>query len=236
MEDLLEKLERERAQLLLAVLEVEDIDRMRTRKRIQSLKDVYEELELVAAAAAPVVHPSEGASNPNPAVLTADFYASYLVVLLLAKNLNDARFLWKRIALETKQESEPLRNVWEIGKALWERDFTAAYAAMSKTWPETLGPVIAVLRQSTRESTAELLSSAYSSISFNDAAHALGFDDEPSLLQYCQALGWSVSSADHMIHPKPLPQTTTRAAALEQLDTISQYVLHLEQNTLVKLQ
>lgn len=33
---------------------------------------------------------------------------------------NDARFLWKRIALPIKQESQVLRKVWEIGKALWQ--------------------------------------------------------------------------------------------------------------------
>jgi hypothetical protein len=34
---------------------------------------------------------------------------------------NDARFLWKRIASETKQSSELLADVWAIGKALWKR-------------------------------------------------------------------------------------------------------------------
>ncbi|EGZ04951.1 hypothetical protein PHYSODRAFT_342800 [Phytophthora sojae] len=101
----------------------------------QPLKTLSEELELVAAAATTV---------PLAAALTPDFYASYLLIVLLAKKMNDARFLWKRIARRTPRRS---RAVWEIGKALWQ--------------------------PATREGTAELLSLAYSTISVSDAALGL---------------------------------------------------------------
>ncbi|EGZ05346.1 hypothetical protein PHYSODRAFT_342488 [Phytophthora sojae] len=101
----------------------------------QPLKTLSEELELVAAAATTV---------PLAAALTPDFYASYLLIVLLAKKMNDARFLWKRIARRTPRSS---RAVWEIGKALWQ--------------------------PATREGTAELLSLAYSTISVSDAALGL---------------------------------------------------------------
>ncbi|EGZ04660.1 hypothetical protein PHYSODRAFT_343048 [Phytophthora sojae] len=101
----------------------------------QPLKTLSEELELVAAAATTV---------PLAAALTPDFYASYLLIVLLAKKMNDARFLWKRIARRTPRSSGA---VWEIGKALWQ--------------------------PATREGTAELLSLAYSTISVSDAALGL---------------------------------------------------------------
>ena len=88
-------------------------DRTAQQKLEQQLHCLSEELELVAAAAA--------APSREAATLSADFYASYLVLVLLSGDLNDARFLWRRIKTETKEASEALRNVWAIGKALWQR-------------------------------------------------------------------------------------------------------------------
>lgn len=82
MEQTLEALERQRAEQLAALLAVSAVD----AQRVDALKRVLEDLELVAAA----VTPADVASsdrNPNPDVLTADFYAGYLLVVLLSKNL-----------------------------------------------------------------------------------------------------------------------------------------------------
>jgi hypothetical protein len=82
MEQMLEALERQRAEQLAALLAASAVD----AQRVDALKRVLEELELVAAAATPANVSSSG-RNPNPGVLTADFYAGYLLVVLLSKNL-----------------------------------------------------------------------------------------------------------------------------------------------------
>lgn len=51
----------------------------------------------------------------------------------------------------------------------------------------------------------------------------------------CAALQWEVNAADQLIQPKALPHALRHNTGLEQLETLSQYVLHLEQNTVVKL-
>ncbi|GLE02208.1 hypothetical protein PINS_up011046 [Pythium insidiosum] len=235
MEDLLVKLQLEKTQLLSSVLAIEDSDRSRTLQRVQALKELLEEIELVAAAVGPVVADADAGVNPNPAVLTEQFYASYLVIVLLAQNLNDARFLWKRIPSETKQLSDLLPSVWSIGKALWKRDFAASYAAMNRDWPEGVRELIALLRESTRESAAELLGVAYSTIPLKEAAVALGFDDESALVAYCKSLEWDVSLETKLLHPKPLPRSAPELSSLQQLESISNYVLHLEEQTTIKL-
>ncbi|DAZ97158.1 TPA: hypothetical protein N0F65_004772 [Lagenidium giganteum] len=235
MENTLEKLQHERAQLQNNVLEIEDNDRKATAQRVQALKECYEELELVAAAVAPPTQPEDGMRNPNPAVLTGEFYASYLVVLLLSKNLNDARFLWKRIAPETKQASAPLKAVWEIGKALWTRNIARAYEMMDQPWPGELQQLIGHLRVSTRASMAELLSVAYSKLSFNDAAQALGFAQQQDLVAYCEDLKWQVHTSEQLLQPEPLAHNPSHSITLQQLDDLAQHVLHLEQNTVMKL-
>ncbi|KAF1333258.1 Cop9 signalosome complex subunit, partial [Globisporangium splendens] len=228
MEGLLEKLKLEKARLLRELLAGahDENDRSVVEMRVLKLLDTLEELELVAAAASPSEEHAEmtTTSSPNPTVLNAEFYTSYLLVLLLANSLNDARFLWKRIAASVKQDSEPLRNAWEIGKALWQRNFAAAYAAMSQTWPQEVQPLVDLLKQLTRESTAELLSSAYSTISISDAANALGFAQQEELVSYCAALQWEVSPENQLIHPKPLSHALRHNMGLEQLESLSHEV------------
>ncbi|KAG2772773.1 hypothetical protein PC116_g5780 [Phytophthora cactorum] len=226
MDNLVETLQTQREELLAAHAAASDRDT--ARQIVQQLKSVSEELELVAAAAS---------SSPQSA-LSPDLYASYLLVVLLSKNLNDARFLWKRIPIEIKQISEELRNAWEVGKALWQRNLAAAYAAMDYDWSPSLQGLVEALKTSTREDAAELLSLAYSTVSVSDAALALGFARHEDAVQYCSSLGWEVSAPNRLILPKPLANTRrgrSTVVDLDQLDTLSKTVLHLEQNTVLKL-
>ncbi|KAE8896407.1 hypothetical protein PF005_g7514 [Phytophthora fragariae] len=227
MENLVLTLQTQREELLAA--HAASSDREASQQLVQQLKALSEELELVAAAAT---------TAPLASALTADFYASYLLTVLLANNLNDARFLWKRIAPEIKQSSEELRAVWDIGTALWQRNLAAAYAAMDYDWSPSLQGLIEALKTATREGTAELLSLAYSTISVSDAALALGFARHEDAVQYCSSLNWEVSEADQLILPKPLGNVRrgpSTVVDLNQLDTLSKSVLHLEQNTVFKL-
>ncbi|CAI5714931.1 unnamed protein product [Peronospora destructor] len=227
MDNRVAMLQTQRDVLLVAYAAVSDRDT--AQHLFKQLKNLSEELEIVAAAAAPLL---------QAPTLSVDFYASYLLLLLLSKNLNDARFLWKRIAIEIKETSEELQKVWEIGKALWQRNLAAAYVAMDYNWSPMLQGLVEALKISTREATAELLSVAYSTISVADVILALGFARQEDALQYCSSLNWDVSEADQLVWPKPMasvqrgPSTTVN---LDQLDMLSKTVLHLEQNTVVKL-
>lgn len=226
MNNLVESLATQRNELLAAYAATRD--RETAGQLVHQLKRVSEELELVAAASAPALH---------PAALSSDVYASYLLIVLLSKNLNDARFLWKRIPIETKQGSEELCNVWEVGKALWQRNLGGAYTAMDYDWSPSLQGLVEALKLSTREDAAELLSRAYSTISIGDVALALGFARHEDAVQYCLSLGWEVSTVDLLVLPKPLANARRTALTpdLDQLDTLAKAVLHLEQNTVAKL-
>lgn len=78
MECVVDKLQIERVQQLSQLLDVEENDRSVVELRILALKETFEELELVAAAAT---------AEPTSPVLTAALYTEYLLVVLLAKNL-----------------------------------------------------------------------------------------------------------------------------------------------------
>lgn len=111
---------------------------------------------------------------------------------------------------------------------------------------------------STRESATELLSVAYSTISFQDVMIALGFEQEDAMVQCtapghvrsphfsiyligcglvvdCSLLNWEIAANEKLVKPKPLKHASRYETGLEQLDSLSQSVLHLEQNTVLKL-
>lgn len=86
MLELVARLERQQAELLAELLQIAEAQPSVDGERVAELKRGFEELELVAAAATPAADAGVP-TNPNPAVLTPDFYATYLLIVLLSKNL-----------------------------------------------------------------------------------------------------------------------------------------------------
>ena len=57
-----------------------------------------------------------------------------------------AKLLWQRIPSEVKDSSPELKDLWEIGKKLWKREFAAVYGlAQSPSWPSHLEPIVTSL-------------------------------------------------------------------------------------------
>ena len=57
-----------------------------------------------------------------------------------------AKLLWQRIPSEVKDSSPELKDLWEIGKKLWKREFAAVYSlAQSPSWPPHLEPIVTSL-------------------------------------------------------------------------------------------
>jgi hypothetical protein len=85
MENLLDKLQQERELTQRKLLFVEDND---FTARLQNLKEIYEEMELVAASSYINLNPTEEEPlNPNPHILTSDFYSQYLLILLISHEM-----------------------------------------------------------------------------------------------------------------------------------------------------
>eukprot|EP01027_Heterolobosea_sp_BB2_P014948 GEZU01021432.1.p1 GENE.GEZU01021432.1~~GEZU01021432.1.p1 ORF type:complete len:228 (-),score=35.12 GEZU01021432.1:231-914(-) len=74
------------------------------------------------------------------------FYSSWLLSLLIQNDLENARFLWKRIHKDTKKNSNELKAVWKIGQGMWNRDPAAVYQALTTySWDTSLVPLVNVL-------------------------------------------------------------------------------------------
>ncbi|CAG8687098.1 1776_t:CDS:2, partial [Cetraspora pellucida] len=123
------------------------------------------------------------ALTQNNTISLEDFYNTFLLGYLLEQDLPSARFLWKRLGDNVKGNSKELRSIWDVGVALWQRDYDNTYKLIdSNTWSPVIAPLMEQLGENLRERMLALLSEAYSSITIDDVGRYLGLPREKVLL------------------------------------------------------
>eukprot|EP01083_Nonionella_stella_P040810 110622_1 len=169
----------------------------------------------------------EGYSEKRAATARSLQMLSYLIL----NDLDNARFLWKRV--EFDERSEELTALWKIGSALWKQDHESAYDAMSKfDWSEITKPFVAHLRESTRAHMLTLLAKSYSSISLESCTVELGMSredcDKPlHCLSDLISVGWTIEG--NIARPPTIqPSQDTNIDAQKQLQQLTEYICHLE--------
>eukprot|EP01102_Stenamoeba_stenopodia_P009437 TRINITY_DN277_c0_g1_i2.p1 TRINITY_DN277_c0_g1~~TRINITY_DN277_c0_g1_i2.p1 ORF type:complete len:140 (-),score=34.14 TRINITY_DN277_c0_g1_i2:250-669(-) len=81
------------------------------------------------------------------------FYGVHLLTYLALNDLNNARFLWKRIPADIKKGDTPvareLNAIWNIGKGMWAKNYSNVYkaAASELPWSEIHASLVNVVRE-----------------------------------------------------------------------------------------
>ena len=123
--------------------------------------------------------------------LSPFFYSSFLLSYLIENDLDNARFLWKRIPTDLKKGNHVIGTVWKIGQHMWQREYVETYKAIATTqWDASLQQLIQRLVDAFRQRTALLLTRAYTSISSVDVASFLGLSEQEAQ-QYVSPLQWT---------------------------------------------
>uniref|UniRef100_A0A8B9FVI1 COP9 signalosome subunit 8 n=1 Tax=Amazona collaria TaxID=241587 RepID=A0A8B9FVI1_9PSIT len=80
-------------------------------------------------------------------IATPLVYGQLLALYLLHNDMNNARYLWKRIPPAIKSANAELGAVWSVGQRIWQRDFPGIYTTISAhQWSETIQPIMEALR------------------------------------------------------------------------------------------
>ncbi|XP_073433698.1 COP9 signalosome complex subunit 8-like [Dendrobates tinctorius] len=80
-------------------------------------------------------------------VATPQVYSQLLVLYLLHNDMNNARYLWKRIPPAVRSSSPEIGWIWEVGKRIWQRDFPGIYSSIAAhQWSENIQPIIEAVR------------------------------------------------------------------------------------------
>lgn len=139
--------------------------------------------------------------------LISTYYSAFLLSLLLVDDVNEARFLSKRIASHLaptlpSQLPTPVSDLtayplipptYNLLKAVYTRSYSSIYNTLLRTpWSPELQPLASTFLEHFRRKTFKLLSYAYTTITPSQAATYLGFENENEqvVLEKLLAEGW----------------------------------------------
>nr|KAF6449930.1 COP9 signalosome subunit 8 [Molossus molossus] len=115
-------------------------------------------------------------------IATPPVYGQLLALYLLHNDMNNARYLWKRIPPAIKSANSELGGIWSVGQRIWQRDFPGIYTTIgAHQWSETVQPIMEALREATRRRAFALVSQAYTSIVADDFAAFVGLPVEEAV-------------------------------------------------------
>ncbi|MGH0163174.1 UNVERIFIED_CONTAM: hypothetical protein FKN15_047332 [Acipenser sinensis] len=80
-------------------------------------------------------------------IATPQVYGQLLALYLLHNDMNNGRYLWKRIPQAVKTSNMELAAIWAVGQRIWQRDFPGIYTAIAAhQWSECIQPVMEALQ------------------------------------------------------------------------------------------
>ncbi|CAL5438806.1 unnamed protein product [Camellia sinensis] len=155
-------------------------------------------------------------------------YSIHLLGHIYIDDINSARFLWKSIPSSVKESRPELVAVWKICQRLWMRDHAGVHEAIRGfNWSQETRDLVASFSDVYTKKMFQLLLSAYSTISIQDASLFLGMNEDDAT-NYVLQQGWSVDPASRMLTVKKQPVVTEQKLDPSKLQRLTEYVFHLE--------
>jgi len=141
----------------------------------------------------------------------------------LTNDLNNARYLWKRIP--TNAKSDDVKAVWAITQAMWKKNYQEIYASLNHQFKNPEKALVDDLLASFRQRTFSLLSDSYVSISVRDASVFLGLNENDAKTFVTQH-GWQVQN--DIFIPTPQKKVKDQNTGIAQLQQLGTYFSFLE--------
>nr|XP_058132868.1 COP9 signalosome complex subunit 8-like [Dasypus novemcinctus] len=134
-------------------------------------------------------------------IATLPVYGQLLALYLLHYDMNNARYLWKRIPPAIKSANSELGGIWSVGQRIWQR-FPWIYTTINAhQWSKTVQPIMEALRDATRRRAFTLVSQAYTFIIADDFAAFVGLPVEEAVKGILEQ-GWQTDSTTRVVMSK----------------------------------
>jgi len=155
-------------------------------------------------------------------------YKLHILAYMLTRDTHALRFLWKRLPPEVRADEE-VAALWRVGQHLWRKDAPAVQqASRAYGWSHPLyASLVARLQQDVLDASLKAVGAAYSRISAAALARKLGVD-AGAARQLAAAAGWRFHADGECYAPCAPPAETQRSTGLQQLQTLADYVAHVE--------
>lgn len=163
----------------------------------------------------PPVAPAARQAHQTIGSQLAWIYSALLVCYLAAGDLDNARFVSKRVPAAFK-ESPDIGGAIRLLVLLWNREDEQFYAFAAQTpWSEHLAQLIALCTQLYRDRMLALLKKAYATVKPQYAAKLLGVADPLQLVTDLRAVGWEQDADGYLCPPAvAAPAATVSSPAI----------------------
>ena len=156
-------------------------------------------------------------------------YKVHLAAHLMCEQLDEARFLWKRVPGEQRDQDPEFVALWAVGKAMWVKDMAGAQAAMAAhAWTPPL--LSGLLERMQREHLARSFAQcarAYSHISAEQLSATLGVPPA-KVAALADAANWTTDAETGAYMPAPVEEQAGTVEMRSQLKILTDYVAHVE--------
>lgn len=155
-------------------------------------------------------------------------YAQLLAIYLLSNDLQNAKFLWKRIPALTKGTSPELKEIWQIGKLLLQRKSSLVYPLIDAyQWPPFLANIMTELKEAIKAQQFSLIQKSYSYISFASFKKMLYLKSDEEVLVIANTFGWQADEEGVLVTKAP-PVFESLSSNQEHLEKLVEHVTFLE--------
>jgi COP9 signalosome complex subunit 8 len=133
------------------------------------------------------------------------YYCCFMLCYMIENDLNNCRFLWKRLPTSIKKSSGELKSIWTIAKNLWNKNYEGFYQSVQHALQgeknENLKQLLQILVQRLQMRTIELVSTAYTNIKSSKLCKLLGVNPD-NLSSIIGPLNWKFDN--DVYYPKKL--------------------------------
>ncbi|EEB10874.1 COP9 signalosome complex subunit, putative [Pediculus humanus corporis] len=162
------------------------------------------------------------------ATVSPQLYSQLLAIYLLQNDLNNAKYLWKRIPQSIKTTHPEIFNIWKVGQKMWQRDFPGIYEALNRQWSNDVAEIMQKLLEKTHQRAANLVATAYSSLSVDALAAFTGLSIEEAIQQGLDA-GWQIDRETNIVKPcRPVNNIVQVVSCEDQISKLTDFVSFLE--------
>ena len=147
-----------------------------------------------------------------------EVYKELLLLYLMEFDLINAKFLWKRIPVSVKVDTE-LTTLWKIGQCLWKREFPTVYQIIkSHEWSESFKEPLLKLYSILQNRMTSLIENAYSLVKVDDLSQALGISEEQQLLDFINNKKWVLDPDTKLVKVDCQCESNTAGNTQDKLD------------------
>lgn len=154
-------------------------------------------------------------------------YSAHLLAHIHNWQLEDARFLWRRIPPQLKQNAD-IDAAYRLLQALWNKDYEGTWQAFgSYAWPQPIEALASATGGILSARILSLLGRAYSVLPLRRAVALLGLTEDAAT-SLAEASGWTVDVRSGMLSS---PASIDRVAMPDydkHLERLSQYMISVE--------